>query len=146
MIDVVASARGFGSGWGSKALARSLGTGKLRVAALSEPVARAIEQAGHTVDRIELTNGRLPLDDGTCDALCASGLPPAEVAPAVLRELARVVRRDGRLLIATPYGLTRRGPDRHLVTALFVHAALSEITQRMSRGIVLTSGVVRPPG
>jgi ubiquinone/menaquinone biosynthesis C-methylase UbiE len=145
MIDAVASALGFGSGWGSKALARTLGTEKVRVAALSEAVARAVEQAGHEAVRVAAENGRLPLDDRACDALCASGLPPVDMAPAVLRECARVVKAGGRVLIATPYGLTRRGPERHLVTAMFLHASLGDVTQRMSRGIVITSGVVRAP-
>ena len=143
MIDAVASALGFGSGWVATALARALGTNKLKVAALSEPVARALDQAGHTVERVQLTNGRLALDDGACDALCASGLPPADVAVDVLRECARVVHPGGRVLIATPYGLTRRGPERDVVTSLFLHAFLVGITQRMSRGIVLTVGSVR---
>jgi ubiquinone/menaquinone biosynthesis C-methylase UbiE len=145
MIDVVASALGFGSGWGGKALARTLGKEKVRVAALSEPVARAIEQAGHEAVRVEAQNGRLPLDDRSCDALCASGLPPTDVAPAVLRECARVVKPGGRVLIATPYGITRRGPERHVVTAMFLHASLTDVTQKMSRGIVITSGLVRSP-
>lgn len=145
MIDAVASALGFGSGWGAKALARSIGAEPRRVVALSEPVARALVEAGHQVDRLQLENGRLQLDDASCDALCASGLPPVDVAPQVLRECARVVKPGGRVLVATPYGLTRRGPERHLLTALFMHAGLVDLRQRMSRGIVLTSGAVRAP-
>jgi len=143
MIDAVASALGLGSGWGAKALARSLGAAKLRVASLSEPVARALEQAGHEVVRARLEHGRLALDDAAVDALCASGLPPIDVAPAIVRECARVVRPGGRVLFATPYGLARRGPERQLVNALFLHAGLVELKQRMSRGIVLTDGAVR---
>jgi SAM-dependent methyltransferase len=142
MIDAVASALGLGSGWGAKAMARSLRADEKRVASLSEPVGRALELAGREVVRAALENGRIALDDGTVDALCASGLPPADVAPAILRECARVVRPGGRVLFATPYGLTRRGPERHLVMALFLHAGLTELRQRMSRGIVLTDGAV----
>jgi SAM-dependent methyltransferase len=142
MIDAVASALGLGSGWGAKALARSLGSTKLRVAALSEAVARAVESAGHEAVRAQLEHGRLALEDGVVDALCASGLPPVEVAPAILRECARVVRRGGRVSFATPYGLARRGPERHLVMAMFLHGGLTGLRQRMSRGIVLTDGLV----
>ena len=142
MIDAVASALGLGSGWGAKALARSLGQAKLRVAALSEPVARALEAQGHEPVRVQLENGRLGLDDGAVDALCASGLPPPEAAPGILRECGRVVKGGGRVLFATPYGLTRRGPERHTVMAIFLHAGLTALRQRMSRGIVLTDGTV----
>jgi hypothetical protein len=142
MIDAVASALGLGSGWGAKAMARSLRTGEKRVASLSEPVGRALEQAGREVVRTTLDHGRIALDDGVVDALCVSGLPPVDVAPAILRECARVVRQGGRVLFATPYGITRRGPERHLITALFLHAGLTELRQRMSRGIVLTDGSV----
>jgi hypothetical protein len=143
MIDAVASALGFGSGWGAKALARNLPGKQLKVAALSESVARALELAGHTVVRASLENQRLALEDESCDALCASGLPPPEQAHGILRECARVVRSGGLVVLATPYGLARRGPERHRVSALFLHAGLVEITQRMSSGIVLTSGRVR---
>ena len=145
MIDAVASALGFGSGWGSKALARAASDGKrkVKVTALSEPIARALEQAGHEAFRATLENGRLPLEDACTDALCASGLPPSDVAAQVLAECARVVRDDGRVLVATAAGLARRGPDRQLVAALFAHAGLTDLEQRMSRGTVITSGRVR---
>ncbi len=145
MIDAVAAALGFGSGWGSKALARAVSEGKrkAKVAALSEPVARALEQAGHEALRATLENGRLSLEDACTDALCASGLPPPEVAAQVLSECARVVRDGGRVLVATTAGLARRGPDRQLVAALFAHAGLVDLEQRMIRGTVITSGRVR---
>jgi hypothetical protein len=145
VIDSVASALGFGSGWGGKALARAVGDGRrgLKVAALSEVVARALEQAGHEPLRATLERNRLPLEDAAADALCASGLPPADVAPLVLAECARVVRSGGRVMIATAAGLARRGPDRTLVCALMLHAGLTDLEQRMSRGTVITSGRVR---
>jgi hypothetical protein len=162
-LDSLASALGFGSGWGAKALARALSQPaagaaakaaagaesttpiKLRVATLSEPVARALEQAGHEPLRVVVENGRLPLEDRIADALCVSGLPPAEVAPQVLSECLRVVRDGGRVLVATQAGLARRGPERHEVCALLLHAGLVELEQKMSRGTVISSGRVRRP-
>jgi SAM-dependent methyltransferase len=145
-IRGIASALGLGSAWGGKALARAVTTDgpKLQVAALSEGVARALEQAGHTAARARLEDGRLPLPDGAVDALCVSGLPDeVESARTALGECARVVRPGGRVLVATAAGLARRGPERHLVTALLLHAGLRDLEQRMSRGIVITSGRVR---
>ena len=169
-LDSLASALGFGSGWGAKALARALSQPssakagakapepgpeggddaaivplKLRVATLSEPVARALEQAGHEPLRVVVENGRLPLEDRVADALCVSGLPPAEVAPQILSECLRVVRDGGRVLVATQAGLTRRGPERQQVCALLLHAGLVELEQKMSRGTVISSGRVRRP-
>jgi hypothetical protein len=54
-----------------------------------------------------------------------------------------VVRANGRVIVATAYGLGRRGPERHQVAALFIHAGLTDVRQKLSRGIVLTSGRVR---
>ncbi|HUS63039.1 MAG TPA: class I SAM-dependent methyltransferase [Kofleriaceae bacterium] len=147
-LDGLASALGFGAGWGAKALARAVGPagGKLTVAALSEPVARALEQAGHTPVRAPVQSGRLPLDDASADALCVSGLPDdaaPDTALALLREYARTVRTEGKVLMATAAGLARRGPDRQLICALFLHASLIDLDQRMSRGTVITSGRVR---
>jgi SAM-dependent methyltransferase len=141
----IASALGLGSAFGAKALARavSVGGAHLRVVALSDRVARALEQAGHVSLLAPPENGRLPLEDRAADALCASGLPEIETAPRILRECARVVRPGGRVLVATAAGLARRGPERHLVTALLLHAGLVDLEQRMSHGTVITSGGVR---
>jgi SAM-dependent methyltransferase len=142
-IRGIASALGLGSAWGGRALARAVGSGGAgqKVAALSEGVARALEAAGHTAERARLDEGRLPLGDHAVDAVCISGLPEdVETARAVLRECARVTRSGGRVLVATAAGLARRGPERHLVTALFMHAGLRDLEQRMARGIVITSG------
>jgi hypothetical protein len=143
-LGELAIALGVGSGWGAKALARALppssGSGPLRVAALSEAIARAIEAAGHHALRAAPRDGRLALDDGAADALCVSGLPED---PAALRECARVVHDGGRVLVATPAGLARRGPARQLVAALLLHAGLADLEQRVARGIVITSGSVR---
>ncbi len=144
-LSGIAGALGLG-GFGSKALARAIGpaqAGAVKVAALSEPVARALEHAGHHALRAAVSHGRVPLDDGAADAACVAGLPDAEVAPLLLDECARVVKSGGRVLVATASGLTRRGPERSVVTALFLHAGLIDIQQRMSRGTVITSGRVR---
>jgi SAM-dependent methyltransferase len=144
-IRGIATALGIGSAWGGKALARAVAGGgaHLQVAALSEGVARALEAAGHTAQRAWLADGRLPLHDGAVDAVCVSGLPEeVEAALAVLRECGRVARSGGRVLAATAAGLARRGPERHRVTALFMHAGLRDLEQRMARGIVITSGRV----
>ncbi len=132
---------GFGSGFGAKALARAVGAAP-EVAALNEPVARALEAAGRRALRATLDGGRLSLTDGAADALCAAGLPD-EGAAELLDECVRVVRSGGRVLVATASGLTRRGPERAHVSALFLHAGLVDLEQRSSRGTVITSGRVR---
>jgi ubiquinone/menaquinone biosynthesis C-methylase UbiE len=139
----IASALGLGSAAGAKALAREVGAPRLRVVALGDAVARALEQAGHEAVRATLENDRIGLDDGAADALCASGLPEIDVAPRLLAECARVVKPGGRVLVATAAGLTRRGPERHVVTAVLLHAGLMDLTQRMSRGVLITAGRVR---
>ena len=137
---------GLGGAAGAKALVRSLVGEKLTVVALSDAIARAAEAAGHTALRAPLTHGRLQLDDAVADALCVSGLPPPEVAPQVLAECTRVVRHGGRILLATAGGLTGRGPARHLVAALMMHAGLVNLEQRLSRGTVISRGRVRRSG
>jgi hypothetical protein len=143
MIEVIAGSLGIGGAGSAKAMLRALLGAKLRVAALSPQVARALEAAGHTAVPIELTNGRLQLDDGATDALCMPGLPPVEMAPQVLGECARVVRPGGHVLCATSGGLTGRGPARQIVAAVFLHAGLMELDQRMWRGTVVTRGLRR---
>jgi hypothetical protein len=142
-LQDLAGAFGIGPAWGARSLARSVAPGaKLRVATLAEPVARALGQAGHEPLRAALSAGRVPLDDAAADALCLSGLPATD-APALLRECSRVVRDGGRVLVATALGRTRRGPDRPEVAALFLHAGLVDVEQRLTRGVVITSGRVR---
>jgi ubiquinone/menaquinone biosynthesis C-methylase UbiE len=145
-VDDLALALGVGSARGARALARAVGPSseaRRTVVALGEAVARAVEQAGHDVVRARLERGRLALDDGCADALCASGLPDLSVAPALLHECARVVRDGGSIIVATAAGIVGRGPERHAITALFMHAGLVDIRQQLSRGTALTSGRVR---
>jgi hypothetical protein len=140
----LASALGLGAGAGARALARSVGGQGRRVIALSDGIARALVKAGHQPLAGVLHDGRLELDDATADALCASGLPEdVAAAPSLLRECARVVRDGGAVLVATPSGLTRRGPERSLVCALFLHAGLVELEQHVERGVAVTRGRVR---
>jgi hypothetical protein len=142
-VDDLALALGVGAARGAKALARAVPGEKQRVAALGEAVARALEQAGHEPLRLSLEQGRLSLDDGAADALCGSGLPEATAALPLLRECARVVRHGGPVILATAAGIVGRGPERALVTALFVHAGLIDVQQHLSRGTAITSGRVR---
>jgi ubiquinone/menaquinone biosynthesis C-methylase UbiE len=145
-VDDLALALNVGSGRGARALARAVGPSNERprtVVALGEAVARAVEQAGHTVVRARLERGRLPLDDGSADALCTSGLPDLSVAPQLITEFARVVRSGGSVIVATAAGIVGRGPERHVITAMFMHAGLVDIAQQLSRGTALTSGRVR---
>jgi hypothetical protein len=65
------------------------------------------------------------------------------VAPVVLEEFVRVVRDGGRVLVATPAGIVGRGPERQLLTALFMHAGLIDIQQQLARGTAVTSGRIR---
>jgi hypothetical protein len=142
LVDLV-GALGFGPAWGARGLARAMGRErKLRIAALADPVIRALGRAGHEAMRAPLAGGRLGLDDGAADAVCISGLP-SQGAPALLGECARVVKQGGSVLVATALGKSRRGPDRHVVAALFLHAGLVEIQQQLARGVVITSGRVR---
>jgi ubiquinone/menaquinone biosynthesis C-methylase UbiE len=142
-VDDLALALGVGAARGAKALARAVPGEKRRVVALSDAVARALEQAGHEAVRAELTPGKLALDDAGADALCASGMPDPAAAREVLRECARVVRNGGRVVIATAAGIVGRGPERAIITALFMHAGLTDLQQQMSRGTAITSGRVR---
>ena len=142
-VDDLALALGVGAARGAKALARAVPGDKQRVTALSEAVARALEQAGHEPVRAQLEHGKLALDDASVDALCASGLPDAAAALPVLRECARVVRDGGRVIIATAAGIVGRGPERAIITALFMHAGLIDLQQQLSRGTAITSGRVR---
>jgi ubiquinone/menaquinone biosynthesis C-methylase UbiE len=142
-VDDLALALGVGSARGARALARAVRGEKRRVVALGEAVARALEQAGHAVLRARLEGGRLPLDDGAADALCTSGLPDLSVAPALIKECARVVDNGGSIIVATAAGIVGRGPERHVLTALFMHAGLVGVTQQLSRGTAITSGRVR---
>lgn len=134
---------GIGGSAGAKAMMRMLERPGMTVAALSDPIARAAEAAGHQALRAELTHGRLQLDDSSADALCLSGLPPVDSAGPVISECARVVKNGGRLMVATPGGLTGRGPARHLVAALMLHAGLTDLEQQLVRGTVITRARVR---
>ncbi|MCA1662800.1 MAG: methyltransferase domain-containing protein, partial [Myxococcales bacterium] len=150
-VDDLALALGVGSARGARALARAVGaTGvgppsdaKLTVVTLGDAVARAIEEAGHVALRARFEGGRLPLEDGTADALCTSGLPDLSVAQELIKQCARVVRNGGSVIIATAVGIVGRGPERHVLTAMFMHAGLVGISQQLSRGTALTGGRVR---
>jgi ubiquinone/menaquinone biosynthesis C-methylase UbiE len=145
-VDDLALALNVGSARGARALARAVGPsseGKRQVVALGEAVARALEQAGHAAVRARLERGRLSLEDASADALCTSGLPDLSVAPQLIKECARVVRADGSVIVATAAGIVGRGPERHVLTAMFMHAGLVGITQQLSRGTAITSGRVR---
>ena len=145
-VDDLALALNVGSARGARALARAVGASsepKRQVVALGEAVARALEQAGHTALRARLDRGRLALDDSSADALCTSGLPDLSVAPQLIKECARVVRGGGSVIVATAAGIVGRGPERHVLTAMFMHAGLVGITQQLARGTAITSGRVR---
>jgi hypothetical protein len=140
-IESIAGALGLGGAGGAKAMVRALPEGApLRVAALSPQVGRALAQSGHTPLEVTLSNGRLQLDDAQADALCLPGLPRVDMAPQVLTECARVVKPGGWVLCATSGGLTGRGPERPVVAAVFLHAGLTDLDQRMWRGTVVTRG------
>lgn len=145
-VDDLALALGLGAARGARALARAVGAaenGKKRVVAVGDAVARAVEQAGHEAVRAQLEGGKLSVEDATADALCASGLPDLTVAPALLGECIRVLRDGGRVLLATPVGLVGRGPERPLLTAMFMHAGLVDIAQQLGRGTAITIGTIR---
>jgi len=142
-VDDLALALGVGSARGARALARAVGSEKREVVALGEAVAKALEQAGHSAVRARLERGRLSLDDASADALCTSGLPDLSIAPQLIKECARVVRDGGNVIVATAAGIVGRGPERHVLTAMFMHAGLVGITQQLSRGPAITSGRVR---
>lgn len=142
-VDGLAAALGLGAARGARTLAKSIDGERQRVVALGEAIARALAEAGHEPVRARLERGRLPLDDAAADALCASGLPDLSVAPAVLRECARVVKDGGRVLLATAAGIVGRGPERQVLTALFMHAGLIDLEQQLVRGTAITIGRVR---
>ncbi len=142
-VDDLALALGVGSARGARALARAVPGQKRQVVALGDAVARALEQAGHVAVRVRPERGRLPLEDRSADALCVSGLPDLSVAPQLLAECARVVKDGGSIIVATAAGIVGRGPERHVLTAMFMHAGLVGVTQQLARGTALTSGRVR---
>jgi hypothetical protein len=113
---------------GAKALARSLRGKSLRVVALGGGVARALEQAGHTVENGESEHA---------DALCLSGVPEV----AFLRQHARSLKPGGQVLVATSMAGARR--ERHLIMALLLHAGFIDLEQRWSRGILISCGRLR---
>jgi hypothetical protein len=45
--------------------------------------------------------------------------------------------------MATAVGLVGRGPDLHVISALFLHAGLVDLEQQLARGTAITSGRVR---
>jgi hypothetical protein len=141
-LSDIAGVFGVGPGWGARVMVRMLGSGPLEVIALSESIARAAERAGHRAIRASLRHGQLDTEDACADALCAAGLGSKQITVEVVRRLARAVRPGGRVLLATSAGLARRGPERHVLAALFMHAGLVRIQQRMSRGLIVTSGQV----
>jgi ubiquinone/menaquinone biosynthesis C-methylase UbiE len=135
----------FGAGRGARAMAKAVGAAsetKKRVVVFGDAVAKAVEESGHEPVRAAPESGRLALDDASVDALCASGLPDREITTEVLKECARVVKPSGRVILATANGLVGRGPERHVLTALFLHAGLVDIEQRLSRGTAITLGKV----
>src|SRR5690242_18166112 len=142
-VDDLALALGVGAARGAKALARSVRGEKRRVVALGDAIAKALEQLGHEAVRARMERGRLDVDDSSADALCVSGLPDLSVAPQILKELSRVVRDGGSVLVATPAGIVGRGPERHVLTALFMHGGLVGVEQQIVRGTAITSGRVR---
>lgn len=142
-VDGLAQALGLGSARGARAMARAIGDGRKRVVALGEAIARALEEAGHEAIRARLERGRLALEDGVADALCASGLPDRSIAPLVLGECGRVVKNGGRVMLATAAGIVGRGPERQVLTALFMHAGFVGIEQQLVRGTAITIGRVR---
>ena len=81
----------------------------------------------------------MSLEDASADALCTSGLPDLSVAPQLIKECARVVRNGGSVIVATAVGIVGRGPERHVLTAMFMHAGLVGITQQLSRGTAMTA-------
>jgi hypothetical protein len=55
----------------------------------------------------------------------------------------RVVKNGGRVLLATSAGIVGRGPERHVLTAMFMHAGLVGIEQQLQRGTAITVGRVQ---
>src|SRR5262249_48369780 len=145
-VDDLALALNVGAARGAKALARAVGPvagGRRRVVALGDAIARAVEQAGHEALRARLGHGRPATAGAAARAVGTSGLPDLSMAPSLLRECARVVGDGGRVLLATSSGLVGRGPERHVLTAMFMHAGLIDVEQQLVRGSAITSGRVR---
>jgi len=114
-------------------VARRNAIATLAVAALTEPVARALTAAGHQPHVTTLSDGRLGLDPSSVDAVCLSGVDP-DVLEAALAESARVLKDQGLVFLAASRRLARAR-----VAALFLHAGFVDIEQRDQ----VTSGRVR---
>jgi SAM-dependent methyltransferase len=104
------------------------------------------ERAGVTLRSCDLDGGKIPLDDGAFDfVLCAETLEHVFAPPTqVLREIARLLRPGGRMLLSVPNLATLRNrlrlllgrsplpnPDRQMATDLVHgHGHVREYTRK----------------
>ena len=95
------------------------------------PISKLLNDAGHSVTAVDLDNENfaaegvlmvsadlndpLPFQDGTFDyAVCADGIEHLENPFACIREFARVLKKDGLLIISTPNISAFRSRQRYL--------------------------------
>lgn len=161
LFDLLGDALGLSLGRIARLVATKLESRRLRgrVAVIGEPLARALADDGCPVvavldeprrrrkgpPRLVARPAALPFPDGALAAACAVGDEGDD--PAVLDELARVVRPGGLVIAVTPLAaLVGRAPPAERIAARFLHALLVELEQHEVGSTLVTWGQVRAFG
>jgi SAM-dependent methyltransferase len=110
-----------------------------RVSIGLDPLAERFRAAGLLIegsDAIYLTGGaeRIPLVSGSVDVVVArNSLDHVDDPPAVLREIERVLRPGGTLILNVDVGHAPTATEPHTLTATAVRAALAGMTVERER-------------
>ncbi len=117
-----------------------------RVSIGIDPLAERFRAAGLLIEgsgAIYLTGGaeRIPLVSGTVDVVVArNSLDHVDDPPAVLREIERVLRPGGTLILNFDVGHAPTATEPHTLTAATVRAALGGMTVERERALERAHG------
>ena len=117
-----------------------------RVSIGIDPLAERFRAAGLLIEgsgAIYLTGGaeRIPLVSGTVDVVVArNSLDHVDDPPAVLREIERVLRPGGTLILNFDVGHAPTATEPHTLTAAAVRAALGGMTVERERALERAHG------